>query len=283
MAHEETTEKRMHQLEQKLRLMQTLIDQLPDYLYMKNTSHQFILANRAVAQSFGTDTPQDIIGKSDFDLHPSHLAEEFSAVEHDLMESGKPNLAREELTYDPDTGHEVWLSTSKVPIRDEDGQIMGLVGFAQDITAQKKAEAETRRKQEVIREQQEALLELSTPILPIFDRVLVMPLIGNIDSQRASNIMRALLEGVSLHRAKIIILDVTGVPLIDSGVADYLNRTIQAARLKGAVTILTGISDSVAETIVDLGLGWSDIRTMRDLQSGLMLALELRGIQLQEV
>jgi len=249
---------------------------------MKNPSHQFVLANRSVAQSFGTDNPQDIIGKSDFDLHPPHLAEEFSAVERELIDSGQPSLAREELTYDPKTGDEVWLSTSKIPVYDDDGTKLGLVGFAQDISARKRAEKENEHKQDVIQAQQDALLELSTPILPVFDRVLVMPLIGSIDSQRALNIMRTLLAGISHHRAKIIILDITGVPLIDSGVADYLNRTIQAARLKGAETILTGISDAVAETIVDLGLDWGDLHTLRDLQSGLVLALEMIGIQLQE-
>ena len=134
--------------------------------------------------------------------------------------------------------------------------------------------------QEIIDAQQEALRELSTPIIPVVDRVIVMPLVGNIDSTRAKDLMRALLAGIREHRAKVIILDITGVPLVDSGVANHLNKTIQAARLKGARTIVTGISDAVAETIVDLGIDWSAVETLPNLQTGLLMALNSMGIRL---
>ena len=134
--------------------------------------------------------------------------------------------------------------------------------------------------QEVIEAQKQALLELSTPIIPIMDRIIIMPIIGIVDTQRARDITRALLKGIGDYRAQIIIVDVTGVPLVDTGVADHLNRTIQAARLKGAHTIVTGISDAVAETIVDLGIDWSDIDTLRDMQTGLVVALRRQGIKL---
>jgi rsbT co-antagonist protein RsbR len=89
--------------------------------------------------------------------------------------------------------------------------------------------------------------------------------------------MRSLLAGISEHHAKVIILDVTGVPIVDSGVAGHLNKTIQAAQLKGTRVIVTGISDAVAETIVDLGIDWSELETLRDLQTGLRIALESMG------
>ena len=100
-----------------------------------------------------------------------------------------------------------------------------------------------------------------------------MPLIGSIDTMRARDITRGLLAGIRHHRARVVILDITGVPIVDSGVANHLNKTIRAARLKGAQTIITGISDAVAETIVDLGIDWSDIETLSDLQTGLRAAL----------
>jgi rsbT co-antagonist protein RsbR len=102
-----------------------------------------------------------------------------------------------------------------------------------------------------------------------------MPLIGSIDTLRARDVTRSLLAGIREHRAKIVILDITGVPIVDSGVAAYLNRTVQAARLKGARTIVTGISDAVAETIVDLGIDWGEVETLSDLRTGLQMALEL--------
>jgi rsbT co-antagonist protein RsbR len=112
------------------------------------------------------------------------------------------------------------------------------------------------------------------------DQIIVMPLIGSIDSMRARDITRSLLAGISTHRAKVVILDVTGVSVIDSGVANHLNKTIQAARLKGARTIITGISDAVAETVVDLGIDWSGITTLSDLQTGLVTALGSLGVKL---
>jgi rsbT co-antagonist protein RsbR len=137
-----------------------------------------------------------------------------------------------------------------------------------------------RLQQEVIEAQRRALQELSTPIIPIMDRIIVMPLIGGIDTLRARDITRALLAGIREHRAKVVILDITGVPIIDSGIASHMNKTIQAARLKGALTIVTGVSDAVAETVVDLGIDWEGIETLADLQTGLVAALQNLGIRL---
>jgi rsbT co-antagonist protein RsbR len=151
----------------------------------------------------------------------------------------------------------------------------------QDLTAYKQAEQErTYLQQEIIEAQQQTLRELSSPIIPVMDQIIVMPLIGSIDSIRARDITRTLLAGVSQYQAKIVILDITGVPIIDSGVANHLNKTIQAARLKGAQTIVTGISEAVAETIVDLGIDWSELTTLSDLQRGLITALKSMGIKL---
>ena len=127
--------------------------------------------------------------------------------------------------------------------------------------------------QEIVEAQKRALQELSTPIIPVMEHIIVMPLIGAIDTTRARDITRALLVGIREHQAKVVILDITGVPIVDSGVAAYLNKTIQAARLKGARTIVTGISEAVAETIVDLGIDWSGIKTLGDLQTGLRVAI----------
>jgi ribose transport system substrate-binding protein len=145
-------------------------------------------------------------------------------------------------------------------------------------------EAQQRLQQEIIEAQKQAIEELSTPVIPIMNApnggggIIVMPLIGSIDSLRARDITRSLLAGISQHRAKVVILDATGVPIMDTGVVNHLNKTIQAAQLKGARTIVTGISDSVAETIVDLGIDWTEIETQSDLQTGLQVALAGMGL-----
>jgi rsbT co-antagonist protein RsbR len=157
-----------------------------------------------------------------------------------------------------------------------------------EIAEREKAEAEREQllaeqaalQQEVIEAQREALRDLSTPVIPVMEHILVMPLVGSIDTLRARDIMRALLESISEHRAKVVILDVTGVPVMDTGVVNHLTKTLQAARLKGAHTIVTGISDAVAEAMVDLGIDWSGVETWRDLQTGLRVARDSMDIQL---
>ncbi len=138
-----------------------------------------------------------------------------------------------------------------------------------------------RLQQEVIDAQKLALQELSTPIIPLMERIIVIPLIGSIDNERARDITRALLAGIREQRAKIVILDITGVSIVDSGVVNHLNKTIHAARLKGAHAIVTGITDAVAESIVDLGIDWSEVTTLSDLQTGLRTALATMGQRIE--
>ena len=166
-------------------------------------------------------------------------------------------------------------------IFDDQHNPTGIVAIAADITEQKQMEAEQERlQQEVIAAQQQVIQELSTPVIPIMQGIIVMPLVGNIDSMRAQDVTRALLAGISQHRARIVIIDVTGVSLMDTGIVDRLNKTIRAAQLKGTQTIITGISDAVAESIVDLGIDWSGVTTLSNLQMGLVRALNILGIEL---
>jgi anti-anti-sigma regulatory factor len=146
-----------------------------------------------------------------------------------------------------------------------------------DAERQRLLEERARLQEEIIDGQREALKDLSTPIIPLLEGIIVMPLVGNIDSLRAQDIMRSLLAGIGTHNAAVAILDITGVVIVDTNVASHLSKTLQAAQLKGTHTIITGVSNAVAETIVDLGIDWSNIQVMRDLQSGLTAALKIQG------
>ena len=144
-----------------------------------------------------------------------------------------------------------------------------------------RAQAESLRlQQEVIEAQDQAIRELSTPVIPVMERIIVMPVVGSVDSMRARDITRALLAGIQEHRAKVVIMDITGVSVVDDAVVNHLSKTIHAARLKGARTIVTGVADAVAETIVDLGIDWSDVDTVRNLRTGLVVALKSLGLEL---
>jgi len=130
---------------------------------------------------------------------------------------------------------------------------------------------------ETIQRHQAALRELSTPVIRVHDRVLLLPLVGAIDSLRAQQIMDTVLVRIVDEKAKCIIVDIAGVPVVDTKVADSLVKTTASVRLLGAHTILTGISAQVARTIVQLGVDISTMHTRSRLQEGIELALDLVG------
>lgn len=174
----------------------------------------------------------------------------------------------------------VLIEIHGAPIRDADGRIAyGMVSFT-DITVRRRAEEALRERalqQQVIEAQQAALRELSTPLMPIAEGVVVMPIVGSIDSRRAQQIMETLLEGIAAHSADIAILDITGVRVVDTQVAGALVRAAQAARMLGARVVLSGISAEIAQTLVHIGAEMSEMVALRSLQQGIAYALEQRG------
>ncbi|HEU4321945.1 MAG TPA: PAS domain S-box protein [Roseiflexaceae bacterium] len=169
-----------------------------------------------------------------------------------------------------------WISVTGRPLRDEQGNLRGGVVVCRDITERKRAEEAQRQtliQEEVIRAQQAALAELSTPLIPISDSVMVMPLIGTVDSYRVHQVMNTLLNGVAANRARVVILDITGVSVVDTQVANALVQAAQSVKLLGAQVMLTGIRPEVAQTLVSLGVDLSAMTTRSTLQSGVALAI----------
>lgn len=134
-----------------------------------------------------------------------------------------------------------------------------------------------RAKEEIILKQQETLYELSTPVLQLLDRLLLIPIVGGIDSMRARQITEQLLHSIQSNRAKVVVLDVTGVPAVDSAVANHLLQTVSAARLMGATSIVTGLSVEIAQTLTRIGVDLSSFNTVGDLRDGLKEAERLLG------
>jgi rsbT co-antagonist protein RsbR len=132
-------------------------------------------------------------------------------------------------------------------------------------------------RERVIRQQQDAIRELSTPVLPVRERLLILPIIGVLDSERARQLTEQLLGGIRTHRAKVVVIDITGAPEVDATVANHLLQTVDASRLMGASVIITGLSPTIAQTLVTLGVDLSKIRTIGDLQGGLEEAERLLG------
>jgi len=129
----------------------------------------------------------------------------------------------------------------------------------------------------VILQQREAIRELSTPVLQLREGMLLLPVIGLIDTQRARQLTEGLLQAIRAQRARVVIMDITGVAAVDSKVANHLLQTVQAARLMGAAVLITGLSAAVAQTLVAIGVDLSRLSTLSDLQSGLDEADRLLG------
>jgi rsbT co-antagonist protein RsbR len=126
-----------------------------------------------------------------------------------------------------------------------------------------------RERERVIGQQQAAIRELSTPVLQVRERLMILPIIGVLDTARAQQLTEQLLSAIQRHRARVVVLDITGVPDIDQTVANHLVQTVAACRLMGAGIIVTGLSSEIAQTLVTLGLDLSMINTAGDLQSGI--------------
>ncbi|WZP00414.1 STAS domain-containing protein [Isosphaeraceae bacterium EP7] len=139
-------------------------------------------------------------------------------------------------------------------------------------------EAYQTTREAVINRQQQEMLELSTPVVKLWDGILALPIIGTLDSARTQVVMETLLQTIVAHSAEIAIIDITGVPTVDTLVAQHLIKTVTAARLMGADCIISGIRPQIAQTIVHLGVDLTGVTTKATMADALSLALKRRGL-----
>ena len=130
----------------------------------------------------------------------------------------------------------------------------------------------------VIKRQQEELLELSTPVVKLWDGILALPIIGTLDSARTQVVMESLLQSIVQTNSRVAIIDITGVPTVDTVVAQHLLKTITAARLMGADCIISGVRPQIAQTIVHLGINLQDVTTKATLAAAFKVALDRIGL-----
>ena len=140
-----------------------------------------------------------------------------------------------------------------------------------------------QERERVIRQQQEAIRELSTPVLQVRERLLILPIIGIVDAERARQLTEQLLRGVRSNRAKVVVMDITGVPSVDATVANHLVQTVEASRLLGATVIVTGLSPEIAQTLVTIGVDLTKMNTVGDLQGGIEEAERVLGYTVSSV
>jgi anti-anti-sigma regulatory factor len=178
-------------------------------------------------------------------------------------------------------GSQFWANMILTALHNPDGSLRGFGKVTRDLTERKQnekalaqqaaAEASSRRAQEI--------LDISTPVVQVWDGVTLAPLIGSLDSERTQQLMEKLLEGIVQTRSSVALVDITGVPTIDTQTARHLVESISAVRLIGAEVILTGVRPAIAQTLVHLGVDLGGVTTRSSLAAGLRTALEILNLQ----
>ena len=248
----------------KSNLLNALMEHIPDRIYFKDKESRFLAVSKSKAEGTGFSR-KEFKGKTDFDFFPEEKAKVMREDEVKIMETGKPVVDQIQQIKLPD-GKEKWYSVTKIPFYDKSGNIMGTLGISRDVTRLKTLELEKEQK---LKAQREELEILSTPVVDVWDGILAVPVLGILDSDRASRISEALLNRIVETRAWAAIVDISGISAVDSAVADLLIRTAQAVKFVGAKVVLTGVGTEIAQTIADLGIDMKGLKTMSTLKDGL--------------
>jgi len=263
---------------QSFELLQHAIDTLSDPFFVKDLQHRWTACNQAFCTLMGR-TYAEIIGRSDPDYIPPEQVKVFWRGDDEVTSTGTPHASEEVINPPDGEPHYIW--TRKWPMKNEQGQVIGLCATLTDITDIRRRqneiaqlEAEVKDQLTIIEAQSALLDELSVPVIEVWESILLLPLIGIVESRRAARVLESLLDAVGRMGAEILIIDITGVPVVDTAVAAYLLRAVQATQLLGCRTLLVGISPEIAQTLVGLGVDFSRITTRATLQNGLEYALK---------
>jgi rsbT co-antagonist protein RsbR len=270
--------------EQELRTseehMRLFVEHTPAAVAMLDHDMRYIMASRRWLIDYELGD-QDIIGRSHYDIFPD-IPERWKVV-HQRSLAGSIE-GQDEDPWERATGAMNWLSWKTYPWHDSSGAVGGIIFFTEVVTKRVQDQQALHESESQLREinsQQQQLLdmirEISSPVIPVHDDVLVLPLVGTIDSARSSRIMETLLTGVQEHAAEVVIIDITGVPIVDTAVANHLIQATRAATLLGAHCVLVGVSAEVAQTLVQLGVNLSTLVTRSNLQAGITYALARQG------
>jgi rsbT co-antagonist protein RsbR len=253
--------------EEALRAVQQMVDGIADYQVIRLDRDGLVQFWNPGAVKLAGYAPEEVIGHhvsmfyTDDDVQAGTAAREMAGVARD----GSLEVEGWRIRKD---GTRFWANVVLSVIRDDRGELTGFVQVARDLT-------ERREQEQLVQRQRDEILELSTPVIQVWDKVLILPIVGTLDSLRAARLTESLLERIAVDQAEVVILDVSGVPAIDSGVARHLLKTVEAARLMGTVSILSGVRPELAQSMVHLGIELGGLRSRTSLRDALQLALRL--------
>jgi len=256
----EHTEQALRTSEEHVRLF---VEHTPAAVAMLDRDMRYIMASRRWLTDYGLGD-QNIIGRSHYEIF-TDIPDKWKAVHQRSLDGSIEG--QEEDPWERADGGMDWLSWKTYPWHDSSGAVGGIIFYTEVVTKR------VLDKQQLL----DMIREISSPVIPVHDDVLVLPLVGTIDSARSSRIMETLLTGVQEHAAEVVIIDITGVPIVDTAVANHLIQATRAATLLGAHCVLVGISAEVAQTLVQLGVNLSTLVTRSNLQAGITYALARQG------
>jgi len=259
-----TADKRRAVAESDYRFM---VDAMADEVLMLDREGRILTWNPG-AQSLKGYTAAEVIGK-DVSMFYTEEDRQAGLARRELQTALATGRFQFEGWRVKKDGERFWADVVLTPMRDESGEHIGFVKFARDLT-------ERVERERLVQKQRDEIMQLSTPVIQVWDRVLALPIIGTLDSQRAQRLTENLLQKISDEEAAIIIIDISGVPAIDSQVAQHLMKTIDGARLMGAESIISGVRPETAQAMVHLGVNIGNIRSRATLRDALQLAIRLQ-------
>jgi len=252
-------------------IQEQILEQIPTPVMAVNTDLEIIYMN-AAGRTFLGKSWEEIRAYHCYELFGSKHCQTPECRMRQAIENNESRSGRNEVPMDDRT---VYIEYSAVPLKVNKKNIVGGLEFILDIT-------EKVRDEKRLEEQSRTIREISTPAIELWDRVLVLPVLGVIDSMRAQQMTDTMLNKIKETSSRVIILDIQGVAAVDTAVANHLIKITKATRLMGCQCIISGISPAVANTIVQLGIDMGDVKTNATLREALvdsftMLNLEVAG------
>jgi rsbT co-antagonist protein RsbR len=248
-----------------------ILQQIPTPIMAVNREMSLIFLNKAGLKMIGKPW-EEIKGMPCRNILKSRHCGTDDCRMKQVIDGGQAVTTRNEMKVDD---RNIPIEYTATAMKDSEGNIVGGIEYILDIT-------ERVRQEKKLKEQSRTIMEISTPAIKLWDRVVILPVVGVVDSLRAQQMMNTMLTKIMETAAKVIILDIQGVAAVDTAVANHLIKIAKATKLMGCRCIISGISPAVAKTLVQLGIELGDIATNSTLQDALSDAFRLMGLEVNQ-